>query len=64
MEDWQTGKFGKIPLGSEPKFILFLVNSYFTLFNLMKRGKIVDVIIGANTPKLKASVGALCPLEI
>ena len=52
MEDWVVPKkFGTLPKGSEPKFILFL------------KGKIVDVIVGANTPALTKSVSLYCPLE-
>merc|ERR1711907_870346 len=45
MEDWKVDpRFPKITTGAEPKFVLFL------------KGKIVDVIIGANTPALEKSV--------
>jgi len=42
MDEWEYNikKLGKINTGSQPKFILFL------------RGKIIDIIHSASTPKL------------
>ena len=54
MDDWNfdTKKLGVIAKGSCPKFVLFL------------KGKVVDVIYGADTPRLEKSIAKFIPLEI
>ena len=54
MDDWNydVKKLGTINKGSQPKFVLFL------------KGKIIDIIHSASTPKLEKSIAKNIPLEI